>query len=182
MKLWKSAIVGMIERPGDYQHKISCPHKNTLANQQATIVCGCQLESGNHPNWVQLAPALSRVAVSPVFAAPFVEESRAWLERKSLRSGHAESSQNGDRCHSDDCDNNATMACSRCQKARYCSRACQKTHWKKAHKSQCQERTEDPDNTASRPLLDFAADSPTRVMITPTGTIRSTRTFTVKFN
>ena len=34
------------------------------------------------------------------------------------------------------CGRNATKTCTRCKKARYCSRHCQKYHWKK-HKAQC---------------------------------------------
>lgn len=32
------------------------------------------------------------------------------------------------------------MKCSACQRVAYCSKTCQKTHWKKVHRRQCEER------------------------------------------
>lgn len=40
-------------------------------------------------------------------------------------------------CNASGCVTEATMKCARCEIARYCSRECQKKHWKAGHKQEC---------------------------------------------
>ncbi len=41
------------------------------------------------------------------------------------------------RCHNNGCQKKATSTCTRCKKARYCSKECQLTDWSKQHKLVC---------------------------------------------
>src|SRR5271170_4582768 len=43
-------------------------------------------------------------------------------------------------CNRNGCDKTVTITCPRCDKTQYCSKSCQRVHWKKKHKSRC-ERT-----------------------------------------
>ena len=40
-------------------------------------------------------------------------------------------------CSAEKCEMPGTMKCSACSKARYCSKECQRTHWKQTHREEC---------------------------------------------
>ncbi len=43
------------------------------------------------------------------------------------------------RCFSCQEESDSLLLCASCQQAKYCSKECQKKHWKKQHKMECEE-------------------------------------------
>ena len=63
-------------------------------------------------------------------------------------------------CWAAECENSGTQQCSACMIARYCSPACQKTHWKAEHKKKCKKmKAPPPTNTAATVATTVAAGS-----------------------
>ena len=60
-------------------------------------------------------------------------------------------------CAAPGCLKEAHLKCSRCQTVRYCSKACQVTHWKAGHSKACRAATGAPANRPEEPAPDAPA-------------------------
>ena len=170
-RLWKSALPAMIERCRDFEHRSSCKFSTGKAPSIQTTIpkCVCTTigpEIFAHPIWGKLVTqsTVARLVISPIFAAPFVEESRDFL-KQCYESHGVEIRRNigpdPNKCNLDGCSNEGTKKCVRCQKARYCSRACQVEHWKKTHKTQCEKADQSvPSESSAKAALPTESSKP----------------------
>ncbi len=120
-----------------YTHTADCIYANP-SNETLTL-CSCGKGKDLPPSFmrsiefvnklgagVPVHPLVYRAAISPLYAPPdtssFVEDVKTALMDESRC---AECGKGG-----------KTLQCTRCRKVRYCSRECQKSHWK-THKPAC---------------------------------------------
>ncbi|OSX63103.1 hypothetical protein POSPLADRAFT_1181158 [Postia placenta MAD-698-R-SB12] len=134
LKLWKQLLPALAERCRySWQHTDKCEYrkKGTIPLSEESDedpLCSCGRGKdvacmNRNEVWRPFAPHVTRIALSPLFAVSYLET----VGRQP--SAH--------RCFV--CRGNGKpkiMACGRCNKVRYCSKACQKNHWRE-HKTQC---------------------------------------------
>ncbi|KAF7544242.1 hypothetical protein G7Z17_g10122 [Cylindrodendrum hubeiense] len=147
--LWKKILPSLVERCRTWSHGANCEYKRKNATIPLNLEPGKQLlcSCGNGrlpenfvglPEWDNAAPNAVRVAISPTYAVPFVEE----VVDRSLIPRMESLSVNTDRCRNcgkpDGTDGVSLKKCLRCFKAKYCSGQCQKQDWKK-HRMECKD-------------------------------------------
>ncbi|KAI0665455.1 hypothetical protein C8Q78DRAFT_1064754 [Trametes maxima] len=162
MGLWRQFIPALAERcRAGWNHREACEHKTGSSDAQesetsaADPLCSCGRGvnvEGMERNklWRPLAPFVTRVALSPLFAVSYLEPvidadqpSSTRTSTKSLRSSPSSgtpptnvgSSINA-RCGRCSKEGEALRRCSRCKVVAYCSETCQKADWK-IHKLTC---------------------------------------------
>ena len=168
--LWKSSLPAMIERCRDFEHKSGCKfesHSNSsVGNQIAMVACGCQtigIELFGFKE-LSLVKYATRIAIAPVYAPRFVVASRKLYYQHVTQ--HLEKASQFPKppkllCDFPECQNHGTMKCGRCEFARYCSKKCQRAHWKQ-HKVECQSRNpsgQDHDQSLSDSLSELNVSS-----------------------
>ncbi|KAI0682716.1 hypothetical protein C8T65DRAFT_750161 [Cerioporus squamosus] len=133
MEAWKQIIPAFVERCRTWEHTADCEY---LANQVVPLtqemhvdpLCSCGRGKDvdgllKVAEWRQFAPFVTRIALSPLFAVSYLEtvgrDPSAHKCSVCRRRGKPK-----------------MMTCSKCQKARYCSTACQKKDWPR-HKPKC---------------------------------------------
>lgn len=163
LRLWKEVIPAMVERCRTWMHKSTCEYREKShiplsVEDGESPICSC----GNGqlpakfiavPKWDSVSRYATRIAISPSYTVPFIEETFP----PEIFSSAAESSSNPNissvlvpssstrleglnECHN--CgkdkkeDGKELMKCSRCRIARYCSSECQRGDWKE-HKKVC---------------------------------------------
>ncbi|KAI0381466.1 hypothetical protein F5Y04DRAFT_82368 [Hypomontagnella monticulosa] len=149
LALWKSVLPAFAERCRTWSHGPDCEYKIPGATiplsteMGVPFMCSCgngKLPEGfmSLPDWdTAAAQHAVRVAISPTFSVPFVEDV---VDTDLLKV------QGGiEKLHIDKCRNcNATqgkngaalMKCARCREVLYCSPECQRKDWKK-HRMEC---------------------------------------------
>ncbi|KAJ5964057.1 uncharacterized protein N7479_003933 [Penicillium vulpinum] len=146
--LWKEAVPAWTERCRSWPHKPSCEYIRT-ENIPLSIKFGervlCSCGEGTvpinfmpkFPGWKDLAKHCVRMAISPAFASVLVDKPVDMSAILSASHASGEDSNSCQVCGKDkQADGSGLLACSRCHKANYCSRDCQKADWKK-HKKSC---------------------------------------------
>lgn len=148
LALWKKTLPSLIERCRTWPHHPNCEYKKKGAAVPLNMEDGKQLlcSCGNGklpskfvalPEWDKAAPHAVRVAISPTFAVPFVEEV---VDTSTFSLGGPSSTE--DRCRkcgrTSTADGGALKRCQRCQGVKYCSVECQKKDWK-THRMECLE-------------------------------------------
>lgn len=150
--LWKEVLPALVERCRNWSHTSECKYAqpgasvplSTEPGKQVICDCGAGKLPPNFislPEWDTAAKFATRLAISPTYAVPFVEE----IVDPNLVNDFTSSGTNiqGDetlRCRN--CGETKAKAggplkkCMRCQKVRYCSGDCQKKDWKK-HRMEC---------------------------------------------
>lgn len=145
--LWKKILPSFAERCRTWSHGPKCEYKKQgatlpLSLEQGTqVICSCGngvLPDNfiNIPEWETAAPNAVRIAISPTYAVPFVEEVVDTSTFDQIKGKVAVK----DRCRS--CGKTsmkhggALKKCSRCQEVQYCSVECQKKDWK-THRMEC---------------------------------------------
>lgn len=149
--LWKKALPALVERCRNWTHTAECEYSQTGATiplstkEGAQIICSCgagKLPDNfiSLPDWDTAAQFATRLAISPTFAVPFVEEVVDLVALKGMAtSAIADQAQRCRSCGAGKAKNGATLKkCMRCLKVHYCSVECQKKDWKK-HRMECEE-------------------------------------------
>ncbi|KAJ6125524.1 hypothetical protein N7471_012841 [Penicillium samsonianum] len=146
--LWKEALPAWTERCRSWAHRPNCEYVATgkiplSIKFGGRVLCSCgegTLPTDFMPEfggWEDLAKHCVRMAISPAFASALVDKP---IDLSVLSSASDESGQDLNSCQvcgkDKEANGSGLMNCSRCHKAKYCSRECQKAHWKK-HKKVC---------------------------------------------
>jgi hypothetical protein len=136
MQAWKQLLPALVERcRTSWKHGNNCEYKTqgkipVTDTLHMDPLCSCgrgkDVEGMKKVElWSKLAPYVTRIALSPLFAVSYLETVvRDPLRRRCFV------------CRLQARPNLKLMTCAKCQIPRYCSRACQKMHWE-AHKRQC---------------------------------------------
>lgn len=149
--LWKKALPALVERCRNWAHTAECEYKQPGATiplstkEGAQVICSCgagRLPDNfiSLPDWDTAARFATRLAISPTFAVPFVEEVVDLEVLKGMAtSAIADQAQRCRSCGASKAKNGAALKkCMRCLKVQYCSVECQKKDWKK-HRMECEE-------------------------------------------
>ncbi|KAI1413398.1 hypothetical protein F5Y13DRAFT_198693 [Hypoxylon sp. FL1857] len=147
--LWKKVLPALAERCRTWSHGPKCEYKKSGATIPLStemgkqFMCSCgngELPEGfmKIPEWDEVAAKHAvRVAISPTFSVPFVEDivdtdllkAQGDMENLQLdkcRNCNATEGKNGGKL----------LKCSRCKEVMYCSYDCQRKDWKK-HRMEC---------------------------------------------
>ncbi|KAI1210252.1 uncharacterized protein F4807DRAFT_74160 [Annulohypoxylon truncatum] len=147
--LWKQVLPALAERCRTWNHGRKCEYKRSKATiplstkmgEQFMCTCGRgKLPPGfmNLPDWDEIASKYAvRIAISPMFSVPFVEDVVDW---DLLKTQNCPDFNRTNRCRNCNATNNKKggdlFKCSRCKEVMYCSSECQKKDWKK-HRMEC---------------------------------------------
>ena len=146
---WKQMLPAMVERCRTWSHLPSCEYTkkgatiplSLEAGKQVICSCGRGKLPKNYmglPHWDDASPYAVRVALSPTFAVPLVEDV---VDPESMTLGGSGSSSGpkSDTCRA--CGKgegeDPLKKCSGCKRVKYCSVKCQKKDWKK-HRMECE--------------------------------------------
>ena len=156
-RLWKKLLPVLAERCRTWKHTSKCEYINsgipaTLEGSNASPLCSCGKGKdlgafGTMQEWNMLHSEATRIAICPLFTFSFMEDTMASMIKNSnerakvndadIGKRTASITSSGSQCASCQGPGNPTLqTCSSCKKAKYCSRSCQKAHWK-IHKRQC---------------------------------------------
>jgi hypothetical protein len=137
-------LPAMVERCRTWMHRAGCEYATegriplSVENGEPTLCqCGIGMVPGQFvadvPSWDRVVKYVVRAAISPAFSSRIVGEvydggtsKLAGVVADGCRVCKRGDSEGG----------GGLLTCSRCQKAKYCSRECQRVDWKK-HKTQC---------------------------------------------
>ncbi|OJT13569.1 hypothetical protein TRAPUB_9885 [Trametes pubescens] len=157
IRTWKQLLPVLVERcRATWRHTANCEYGRIPLEPETTSgdpLCSCgrgKDVDGMHKvaTWRNLAPFVTRIALSPLFAVPYLEtiQDREYIQRvfqTALASGvfGAPSGSGlpdwlGPRCAECSKPSDDLQKCARCKAVSYCSKGCQKAHWKK-HKPTC---------------------------------------------
>jgi len=123
LEIWKRALPAMAERCRDWDHKPSCKYSSKVPltmdiGRPPLCSCGVGRVSENFlkiDGWEAEATRSTRIAISPVFAAPYLVRAR---------NGVIDKKEMAKRCPL--CPKPSIAKCSGCNVAKYCSKECQK--------------------------------------------------------
>ena len=154
-KLWKLLLPALAERCRTWKHLPTCeylrqgiPAYMEGIEFEASPLCSCGKGKdlgtfGTKSEWKEFHSEATRIALSPLFAFSFLKipTKKADVENantdSSLKSPVTKTSQSLTQCTN--CSGPgqpSLLSCSVCKQTKYCSRTCQKSHWKK-HKLHC---------------------------------------------
>ncbi|WYZ34067.1 hypothetical protein EsH8_I_000343 [Colletotrichum jinshuiense] len=150
---WKKVLPALAERSRTWNHKSTCEYRKTGSvpvslepNEQVLCSCGNGQFPDNFiglPEWDTASRYATRIAISPTFAVPFVEDIVDMKLYKDVGAGGV--AQQQERCtncgKTSGKDGAALKKCMRCLKVKYCSPECQKKDWRK-HRGECEESEE----------------------------------------
>ncbi|KAK5995703.1 hypothetical protein PT974_04120 [Cladobotryum mycophilum] len=148
--LWKKALPAMAERCRTWSHLPHCEYKQKKATIPVSLEHGgkvlCSCGNGKLPDnfvtvpeWETASQSAVRIAISPTYAVPFVEEV---VDQAGFGDSKGSTLANVPRCRKcgkkEDEDGGVKLKrCMRCKKIKYCSAECQKADWKK-HRMECE--------------------------------------------
>ncbi|TFY83364.1 hypothetical protein EWM64_g648 [Hericium alpestre] len=133
MRIWKQLLRAFIERCRSWRHTENCEYASQgliPSNEETDEVFLCSCGHGKDTEsmsknalWKPLAPYVTRIALSPLFAVSYLET--------VIRDPDAQ------KCYVCRRKGKPKLnACAECKKVRYCSVDCQNKDWK-AHKPKC---------------------------------------------
>ena len=151
--LWKKILPSLAERCRTWSHGTNCEYKRKDATIPLSLEDGQQLlcSCGNGrlpdnfvglPEWDTAAPNAVRIAISPTYAVPFVEDviDPVDLSKFQAAAPEAPEVERCRHCGKTEADVDGTLKrCTRCLKVKYCSVECQRKDWKK-HRGECAEK------------------------------------------
>ncbi|KAH7325030.1 TCP-1/cpn60 chaperonin family-domain-containing protein [Stachybotrys elegans] len=140
LALWKKALPSMAERCRTWKHRPACEYRKAgrapvSIGQGDRVLCSCgagQIPDNflTLPEWDVAAPYATRIAISPTYAVPSVEE----VANMSTYNPE-ESNEYRERCRRcgkwEGENDEALKKCMGCQRVKYCSSECQRQDWKK---------------------------------------------------
>lgn len=149
VSVWKQALPAMVEGCRNWTHRDDCEYlvrgeSPLTINIMEVPICQCGMgkdveEFTSKFRWKQLVPYITRMVISPMFAVSYLQSVGAVLNYNpplTRPASHADPTL--DRCTK--CGrggNPKLLVCSRCKRAGYCSKICQKQDWK-LHKAVCE--------------------------------------------
>lgn len=151
LRLWKKALPAMVERCRAWAHSDDCEYRKVRQapvsmDHGQLVLCGCGkgklpggFVSASLPGWDEVGVHhATRVAISPTFAVPLVEDLVSAENLVKMQSSRP--SARHEQCVN--CGATAAVGggrlkkCTRCHKVQYCSPRCQKKDWSK-HRPEC---------------------------------------------
>ena len=150
-----SGLPAMVERCRDWEHTERCQYlriTNGWVPGETSLICSCGVgkvgpEFLKVEEWVKFAPYVTRCAVSPLFPAPFVDQTRKGVVDAFVAGDPT--LRNMGTCPSEkfigeegrtSCQTCGIVGklkkCGRCGRVCYCSQECQRKDWAK-HKPSC---------------------------------------------
>jgi hypothetical protein len=135
----------MIERCRDWEHKDTCEYLKGSSEKGWMCSCGkgkATQEFLDVESWAEFAPNVVRFALSPLFPAPFIEQTRQHSlmkfdqVMKNLKLDIVENKA----CFGCGASAGETKKCGGCGKVYYCGKDCQRRHWK-WHKPECGQKS-----------------------------------------
>ena len=155
-KLWKLLLPALAERCRTWKHLPTCeyilqgiPAYMGGLEFEASPLCSCGKGKdlgtfGTRSEWKEFHSEATRIALSPLFSSSFVkipskkvDVENANIGTSSLKPPTSEASQSLTQCANCSGPGQPSLqSCSVCRQTKYCSRTCQKSHWK-THKLHC---------------------------------------------
>lgn len=148
LRIWKEALPAWVERSRSWSHKASCEYLATGKIPISTgfgerILCSCgegELPANfmpSFPGWENLAKHAVRLSISPSFSSALVDNPITISDVGGISTAPVQQEGGCLVCGKlTKPDGSNLKTCARCHEARYCSRGCQRTDWKK-HKVVC---------------------------------------------
>jgi len=146
MSLWRRGLFALSERCRDWAHAPTCEYQS-CDDVQGFCPCGKgQADFDSLGNSLKsFAPHLTRVAISTLFSAPYLESRRessgSGMMERNLRTERFEPVTDGEvkegakpKCRV--CAKECSTRCAKCKRVAYCSKECQTKGWK-VHKKHC---------------------------------------------
>ena len=144
VKAWKHLLPAFTERCRRWSHTANCEYLSSgvpvseKIDQSPLCSCGRGKHLGSFTqkkSWKAFTPYVTRAAISPLFAVPFVDSLGTDMWNASRGSGRDAQRNNAcANCHGPGKPN--LLVCASCKNVSYCSVSCQKTDWK-VHKKSC---------------------------------------------
>ncbi|TRM67702.1 hypothetical protein BD626DRAFT_104873 [Schizophyllum amplum] len=141
IKAWKSLLPAAVERCRSWSHRSDCAYLThdiplTLDVAESPI-CNCGRgkdipDSEVMRLYSKAVPLVTRAAIGPLYAVPYLEPVGTLLKQTMRRGGDG----GLETCAACGMPQEKLMSCGRCKTTKYCSQACQRVHWKK-HKTTC---------------------------------------------
>ena len=141
VKAWKHLLPAFTERCRKWPHTANCEYlsKGVPVSEETyqSPLCSCgqgkNLGSfAQKKNWKEFAPYVTRTAISPLFAVPFIDT----IDEDAKKAFYAAQNKVCGNCHR--AGKPKLLLCAACKHANYCSTECHKADWK-AHKQICKE-------------------------------------------
>lgn len=143
IRAWKLLLPSLSERCRTWKHTDACEYRMkgvpaSLDGTEQSPLCSCGKgknlgQFGTVAEWAPFHEEATRIAIGPLFTFSFLEETVKSL----MDSAGPESVQWKSQCATCARPGRPKLrACAACLKTRYCSRECQKAHWK-THKADC---------------------------------------------
>ena len=149
VRAWKLLLPALAERCRTWEHTNTCEYKKkgipaALMGSEVSPICSCGKGKnlgafGNKPEWRPFREEATRVAIGPLFSFSFLESFSKSVKANMNRTTRntPSTTESGGRCAKCGGPGKPTLRlCSVCKKTQYCSRGCQKVHWK-VHKKNC---------------------------------------------
>jgi MYND finger len=146
LKFWKFLLPVLVERCRNWEHTGSCEYSAGIPVSLETgtsPICSCGKGKVSEDfkkigKWKDFIPYVTRIAVTPVFAVPYLEPSRIVdaVQLAGNDTGRVQESDGSSVCKM--CGKSGGKRCGKCGNVVYCSRACQRSDWKE-HKKICEQ-------------------------------------------
>ncbi|KAJ6624931.1 hypothetical protein B0H10DRAFT_1783805 [Mycena sp. CBHHK59/15] len=144
---WKHLLVAFTERCRTWSHSPTCRYailgKVPVSVEPAeNPLCGCGegIDLGRvseDPAWTELAPFMTRAAISPLFPIAYMETVDRRIQEYTVKISSNENTCAV--CHKAALDNTKLLKCSGCKEVDYCGKECQVADWKR-HKVVCKSK------------------------------------------
>ncbi|KAF7425963.1 hypothetical protein PC9H_008325 [Pleurotus ostreatus] len=147
---WKCLLPAFAERCRDWEHTDQCDYivrgrapLSVAVNDDPLCSCGrgksVDTFLSRFPEWRDLAPLVTKIAISPLFAVSYLDQILPSSDRDPGTTSNSQSPGDsiGIRCGK--CGGPgkpSLLRCSKCKNIHYCSSSCQKSDWK-VHKIVC---------------------------------------------
>ena len=145
VKVWKHLLPAFTERCRKWTHTADCEYQSrgipVFEEFRQSPLCSCGRGKNIGPtfaqneNWKDFAPYVTRAAISPLFAALFVDTFGGDLA-STVSSGPGPSRDDQTCANCRGPGKPKLLLCAACKNIRYCSPSCQKADWKD-HKTSC---------------------------------------------